>query len=229
MEHPSADGDHGGPAVLQLLELDFLGHVEVEGVPSQIAGEAAGLEAGGDSAVVEALVLAALVGQLVQLDDGDGREHLRQALGGDVLHGLEGGHGGQVGDLDALADAEVFVGGDVVERPAEFVKEEAGSGQHGGAAVLELGGPEEFAGVLRSPLPGQLVPDGLTEESDGGQIADGLGGGLESTAAARLGRRAESISARGEQKGGDALHHGSENTSRKWVRVSGPEIFSSLK
>ena len=75
MEHPRADGDHGGPAVLQLLELELLGHVEVEGVPAQIAGEAAGLEAGGDSAVVEALVLAALVGQLVQLNDGDGREY----------------------------------------------------------------------------------------------------------------------------------------------------------
>ena len=205
MEHPSADGDHGGPAVLQLLELDFLGHVEVEGVPSQIAGEAAGLEAGGDSAVVEALVLAALVGQLVQLDDGDGREHLRQALGGDVLHGLEGGHGGEVGELDALGHGEVVVGADFVEGEAGPVDAVPDGGKHGGPAVLDLGGADELAGLLRTPVLRQFLPHRLAEESCGRDGTDGFGierGG----AGGMLPGRGEGGGGGGEGEGGEELH-----------------------
>ena len=176
VEHPGTDGYHCGTAVLQLLELDLLGHVKVEGVPSQITGETTGLESGSDATLVHG-PLAILVGELIQLNESDGGEHLGQTSGGDVLHGLERGHGGQIGKLDSLANTQIFVRGNVVESPAEFVEEEAGGGNHGTAAVLELGGTEEGAGVFRSPLAGEEIPLVLTEEADGREVADGLGGG----------------------------------------------------
>ena len=172
MEHPSADGDHGGPAVLQLLELDFLGHVEVEGVPAQIAGEAAGLEAGRNGLVLGEL--AVLVRQLVDLGDGDQGEHLGEAPGGDVPHGLEGGHGGEVGELDALGHGEVVVGADFVEGEAGPVDAVPDGGKHGGPAVLDLGVAEPGDGLVRSEV-GEAEGIPLLAELDGvGLGEDGL-------------------------------------------------------
>ena len=242
VKHPGTDGDHGGTAVLELTQTTTLGNLDTEGVPSQITGKTTGLEAGGDTALVHG-PLAVLVGELVQLHDGNGREHLGQTSGGDVLHGLEGGHGGEVGKLDSLADAQVFVGGNVVERPAEFVEEEAEGGNHGRAAVLELGGTEEGACVLRSPLAGQEIPLVFSEEADGREIADGLGSGRKSRRGGRLGSGRKG-GGRSHERGKDGGLHRSENiiereygsrlgfgrnASRRPVRVVGPASRSRVE
>ena len=45
--------------------------------------------------------------ELEDLDDGAQSEHLNEALGGHVLRCVQGGHGGEVGELDVLGNGEI--------------------------------------------------------------------------------------------------------------------------
>lgn len=200
---PGRNGKHGGAAVLQLLGAAVVGDLNVEGVPSDVPGEAAGLEAGRNGLVLGEL--AVLVRQLVDLGDGDQGEHLGEAPGGDVPHGLEGGHGGEVGELDALGHGEVVVGADFVEGEAGPVDAVPDGGKHGGPAVLDLGGADELAGLLRTPVLSQFLPHTLAEESCGPDGTDGFGierGG----AGGMLPGRGEGGGGGGEGEGGEELH-----------------------
>ena len=127
----TADGNHGETAVLELLELHLLlllgiGGVEAEGVEGVVAG-----------AAVVALGHAGVGGEGHGLDEGDPEE--------DLLHGVREGVVG-VDDLGDGLEAELLAGD-----ADELRDDEADGGEHGGAAVLELGLAEP-----RKPLGGAL-------------------------------------------------------------------------
>ena len=115
----TADGNHGETAVLELLDLHRLlllgvGGVEAEGVEGVVAG-----------AAVVALGHAGVGGEGHGLDEGDPEE--------DLLHGVREGVVG-VDDLGDGLEAELLAGD-----ADELRDDEADGGEHGGAAVLELG------------------------------------------------------------------------------------------
>mmetsp|Transcript_2976 Transcript_2976/g.4272 ORF Transcript_2976/g.4272 Transcript_2976/m.4272 type:complete len:153 (-) Transcript_2976:54-512(-) len=104
------------------------------------------------------------MGEFVDLDGGDGHEDLGHTGGRDVVDGLNGSHGLQVGEFDALGDTEVFVGAEFVEGDAELLEGESNGCNHGRSAVLELGGTKPGSSGLGSPVGGKLVPVDLSEE-----------------------------------------------------------------
>ena len=145
----TADGDHGETAVLELLELHLLlllgvARVEAEGVEGVVTG-----------ATVVSLGHAGVGGEGHGLDEGDPEE--------DLLHGVREGIVG-VDDLGDGLEAELLAGD-----ADELRDDEADGGEHGGAAVLELGLAE----------PGEPLGGALSEaagvEVDGGPGTAGEG------------------------------------------------------
>ncbi len=148
----TADGNHCQTTVLELLELHLLlllgvAGVEAEGVEGEVTGTA-----------VVALGHAGVGGEGHGLDEGDPEE--------DLLHGVREGVVG-VDDLGDGLEAELLAG-----NADELRDDEADGGEHGGAAVLELGLAEP-----RQPLWGALG-ETAGVEVDGGPGAAGEWHGL---------------------------------------------------
>lgn len=210
---PGGDGHHGNTAVLDLLHAEgnhllVLLHVlalgEAERVVAVITGDAA------------LLVPLAIEGDALE-PTGDG-EDLEPACDGDHLDGIEGGGGGNVGEGDAGGGGEepgvvggggegVGAGGAKVEGEvdAELLDHEADGGDHGNAAVLELGVLEPLdgvgAGVLEDPgTERRALVAGLYRDTKGIIDRGGKGrGGLTGLSGRRkCGSRAD----KGSEKGG---------------------------
>ena len=150
----TTDGDHGQTAVLELLELHLLLLLGVAGV------EAEGVEGVVTGAAVVALGHTGVGGEGHGLDEGDPEE--------DLLHGVREGIVG-VDDLGDGLEAELLAGD-----ADELRDDEADGGEHGGAAVLELGLAEPG-----EPLGGALG-EAAGVEVDGGPGAAGEGHRLRS-------------------------------------------------
>ena len=138
----ATDGDHGKTAVLELLELHLLLLLGVAGV------EAEGVEGVVTGAAVVALGHAGVGGEGHGLDEGDPEE--------DLLHGVREGIVG-VDDLGDGLEAELLAGD-----ADELRDDEADGGEHGGAAVGQLG------------LAGPLGGDPLGEVEGVEELAAGL-------------------------------------------------------
>ena len=127
----TADGDHGKTAVLELGKLHLLlllgvGGVEAEGVEGEVAGTS-----------VVALGHAGVGGEGHGLDEGDPEEDLLHGVGEGIM---------SVDDLGDGLEAELLAGD-----ADELGDDETDGGEHGGAAVLELGlaePGEPFGGAL---------------------------------------------------------------------------------
>ena len=198
-------------AVLDLLQTEGLHLLVVLHVLA--LGEAEGVVAvvAGDTAL---LVPLAVEGDA--LEPAGDEEDLEPASGGDHLDGIKGSGGGNVGEGDARRGGEEpgLVGGGVEgvraggaevegEVDAELLDHEADGGNHGDAAVLELGVLEPLdgvgAGVLEDPgAKGRALVASLDGDAKG--IID-RGGGEGRGGLARLG---------GGGKGGGRAKDGGE-------------------
>ena len=190
----TADGDHGETAVLELLELHLLLLLGVAGV------EAKGVEGVVTGAAVVALGHAGVGGEGHGLDEGDPEE--------DLLHGVREGIVG-VDDLGDGFEAELLSGD-----ADELRDDEADGGEHGGAAVLELGlaEPGEPLGGALGEAAGVEVDGGPGAAGEGhwlgtlaanhavGELLEGRGGGALLSGGEGGGR--------GHERGKDELHFG---------------------
>jgi hypothetical protein len=197
--HESRGGKHGEAAVLELLGLhgDELGRVlglEAEGVEAEVAGDVVGAEEAG---LVDGDVAGAHPAPLgaVELDLGNGEDEGRPERSGDLGQvgdgrALDGGIEEEARSLDGLADKE------------------SDGGQHGDAAVRELGLAVPLQGVgvglgseskgVEDADGGEGARDGV--EAEGGDRGRGDGGLLGAEGAEGRGRGGE------EGKGGGDLH-----------------------
>lgn len=191
-------GDHGSTAVLELDDL----------VPGLLLGGQAGLESPRIESEVAGLVLGRLIAPVVAgvadglaLGDGDEGEDGTEAAG--VLGGPNAEGLGPVGALGGAGEvhAEAEAGG--TGGP------DAGPGQHGHPAVLDLG-------LLQELGAGEHVGEGVGRVLEGGE-AEGIprlssdlleaGGDGEGSLGSRLGGRGECGGGPHEGgKGGGGLH-----------------------
>ena len=150
------DADHGKAAVVELPAALLLESLGVDAREVELGED--------DLGERSALGVVSALGLGRELGNEDGADDLGLAGEGDGLPGIEGVHAGEglEGDVRGEHAGEVDASG---------LDHVAGGGEHGNAAVLELGGAEPGEGLVRSEL-GEA--EGVEVLSGGSGTTDGL-------------------------------------------------------